>query len=407
MVCAVHDFGGRLLLPVQVAAEPAEEAQQQPIEETPQDDVAEAAGQAEAAFPEAEAAEEEPTKARSDGEGQAVQTKQGRGNAKGRGDASKAKSGKADAATASASADADKNTTGEAAADTQPGNKPARGAAKAKQAEHSVYSFPESTPQDDYLSIQSEELAPRASIPIGRLRGNKAQQDPVQAVPEAAEEPEAAGEQAEDEPGHEIADEARGRRAGKGTKGKGRAAAGATAAGKQAAAAAEVTGQPNEKPARASGRWTKKTAKVAEAEAEAGSDVQEEADPTDAPPGRPARGRKTAAAQGKGKADSAEEQLAPKAKHRLSRATRAAEKKAEEPDQEGTAGASAAGQAKRGRAKRAQDAQQEAEEDRDRAKSGKTDSSAKQLAALTESQAAADTLAKVGLRFAPATNSQW
>ena len=110
--------------------------------------------------------------------------------------------------------------------------------------------------------------------------------------------------------------------------------------------------------------------------------------------------------------------------HRLSRSTRAAAREAEALDQEGEGTAQQAERSKHGRVRRAEEKDTETtkvpdQENKGAAKQAKrsrvrvkehdkdmetttferTDSSARGLAGLTESQAAADTLAKVGFRL--------
>ena len=136
-------------------------------------------------------------------------------------------------------------------------------------------------------------------------------------------------------------------------------------------------------------------------------DVQEEAGLDNAPKYRSsgrARGRKTPAPAGKSektgeegkekqpKTDAAADTEVPQTEHMISRLKRAAQRKGEDPEQADAGTAGAAQQAKRDTGRVPVAARKMRAEE---AGSALTDSSSKRFAGLTESQAAADTLAKV------------
>lgn len=137
------------------------------------------------------------------------------------------------------------------------------------------------------------------------------------------------------------------------------------------------------------------------------SDIQEEDGQEDAPKKRSSRrtrGRKMPAPAGKIEAgkkgnekqpetDEAAATEVPQTKYKVSRITRAAQQRGQDPEQADAGAASAARQAKRDMGKVPVPAPKKRAEG---AGSKLTDSSAKRFAGLTESQAAADTLAKVG-----------
>ena len=364
-----------------------------------------------------------------------IQPGQAKGRAKATGRAAAAKGRRDQANAPSSSAEA---VPAAEAAPVQPEQQQTEPPAAIARAQHSEYSFPDTAP-DDIPPVRIERAAAKAT----RLASaSVAQEEPE----EGSDNPPkiAAGRRKKADQSKAAGSKAR----------KGKAATPRVGVGKSGTAAGELVeaegpsepdepdegpekgperairqgrrtakaAQPGAEAAPASARPKRAAKKAAAAEEAAAKEhsltdvpdqadqaadeaaVQGEADPEDPPKDRsagPVRGKKTPV-PGKGKAgqrgkaeartDAAADTEVPQATHSVSRATRAAQQKGEDPKQADAGPASAAQQAKRGKRKAPVAApKKEAEETGPEL----TDSSAKQFAGLTESQAAADTLAKV------------
>ena len=363
------------------------------------------------------------------------------GRAKGRvratGRAAAAKGRRAKAGTASSPAEADAGPAADVPP-AQPEKELAEPTAAAAQAQHSEYSFPDTAP-DDILSVRAAGRASRLAAV------SAAQKEPEQAADNGSKS--RAGRRGKIDPGQGAGSKAQEIEAATPQVAVGKSG---TAAGKIVEAEEDDGEQPDEAPAKVPKKATRKgrrTAKAAQPEAEAApasarpkrgskktaaaeeaaakehslsevpdqadqaadeADVQQEADAEDPPqessagPGRgkkpsvPGRGKTGQKGKEKSKTDAAADTAVPQPKHTVSRATRAAQRKEADPEQADAGPASAPQQAKRSRRKAPVAA---SNEDAEEAEPEVTDSSAKQFAGLTESQAAADTLAKVSHCF--------